>query len=212
MDELELDLSDDESTSNTSSWSWIELGNDDVTSEPSLDEDIEEEINEDEKSETKESEDEEVDLDLDNLFSELDDAKESIDKIESNKSWNNSEEVSLLKQTLSNMEWLLKKLTNEKTDLMYKNAELSTFWSEDTDPKILLLSRNLGKAKEWDDKAKTKTVSLLKDMLYDLTGEDFDQSKINKDIDMLSAVESYNTISNPKLKAQRKQEEEWLAM
>jgi len=45
-------------------------------------------------------------------------------------------------------------------------------------------------------------------MLYDLTGEDFDQSKINKDIDMLSAVESYNTISNPKLKAQRKQEEE----
>lgn len=153
----------------------------------------------------------EEDVDFDKLFAELEDANEAIDKIESNETTDNSSEVSVLKQALNNMEQMIKKLTNEKSDLVYKNAELEAFGWENMDPKILILSRNLSKAKDWDEKSKTKIISTLKDMLYDMTGEDFDTAKINKDIDILAAAESYNSSSDPNLKA-KKTEDDWFAL
>lgn len=157
------------------------------------------------------SEEQDEEVNFDELFSELNDANDAIDKIESNDSSDNTQEISVLKQALNNMEQIVKKLTNEKSDLIYKNAELEAFGWDNTDPKILMLSRNLTKAKDWDERSKTKVVSTLKDMLYELTGEDFDTSKINKDIDILTAAESYNSMSNPKLKA-KNNEDDWFSI
>ena len=69
----------------------------------------------------------EEEVDFDKLFAEIDDANEAIEKIESNDTTDNSSEVSVLKQALNNMEQMIKKLTNEKSDLVYKNAELEAF-------------------------------------------------------------------------------------
>ena len=158
------------------------------------------------------TEEDEEDIDLSKIFAELDDANEIIDKIE--ETTENKEELSSLKESLNNMEQLVKKLSNEKADLIYKNAELEAFGSDNTDPKILLLSRNMLKAKDWDEQSKTKTISLLKDMLYDLTWEDYDNSKINKDIDLLASIESYNTKWDPNLKKSQSLDENdyWISI
>lgn len=172
-------------------------------------EEVKEDVEETTDTETTTEED---DIDLSKIFAELDDASEIIDKIE--ETTENKEELSSLKESLNNMEQLVKKLSNEKADLIYKNAELEAFGSDNTDPKILLLSRNLTKAKGWDEQSKTKTISLLKDMLYDLTWEDYDNSKINKDIDLLSSIESYNTSWNPNLKKSQSLDENdyWISI
>lgn len=172
-------------------------------------EEVKEDVEETTDTETTTEED---DIDLSKIFAELDDANEIIDKIE--ETTENKEELSSLKESLNNMEQLVKKLSNEKADLIYKNAELEAFGSDNTDPKILLLSRNLTKAKGWDEQSKTKTISLLKDMLYDLTWEDYDNSKINKDIDLLSSIESYNTSWNPNLKKSKSLDENdyWISI
>lgn len=172
-------------------------------------EEVKEDVEETTDTETTTEED---DIDLSKIFAELDDANEIIDKIE--ETTENKEELSSLKESLNNMEQLVKKLSNEKADLIYKNAELEAFGSDNTDPKILLLSRNLTKAKGWDEQSKTKTISLLKDMLYDLTWEDYDNSKINKDIDLLSSIESYNTSWNPNLKKSQSLDENdyWISI
>lgn len=154
----------------------------------------------------------EEEFNLDDLFDDIDDAKETIEKIEEKNPWENSVEISQLKQSLNNMEQLVKKLSNEKADLTYKVAEMEAFGSDSTDPKVLLLSRNLAKANDWDERSKTKVISVLKDMLYDLTWEDYEQNKIDKDIDLLSAVESYNSSTNPNMKSTKKQEDDGLAI
>lgn len=191
----------------TSNDSWIELdlnddGVNDVTPEvKETSEDVKEPIQTEEVPSTTEDED----IDLDALFAEIDDANDALDKIEANKGWDNSEDIWVLKDSLSKMEQIVKRLTNEKADLTYRVADLEAFGADWSDPKILLLSRNLTKAKDWDDKAKTKALSILKDMLYDLTWEDYEQSKIDKDVDLLSAVEQYNNTTNPNLKASKKE-------
>lgn len=210
---------DETSIDDVASWADdISLDIDEITEEKP--EEVKAEVNEpteEVKSEEQEVTDEattdagEEEVDFDKLFAEIDDANEAIEKIESNDTTDNSSEVSVLKQALNNMEQMIKKLTNEKSDLVYKNAELEAFWWENMDPKILILSRNLSKAKDWDEKSKTKIISTLKDMLYDMTGEDFDTAKINKDIDILTAAESYNSSSDPQLKA-KKQEDDWFAL
>ena len=170
-----------------------------------------EEVTETTDTETDSNEDEE-DIDLSKIFAELDDANDIVDKIE--ETTENKEELSSLKDSLNNMTQLVKKLSNEKADLIYKNAELEAFGSDNTDPKILLLSRNMSKAKDWDEQSKTKTISLLKDMLYDLTWEDVDNSRINKDIDLLSSIESYNTKWDPNLKKSKSEDENdyWISI
>ena len=170
-----------------------------------------EEVTETTDTETDSKEDEE-DIDLSKIFAELDDANDIVDKIE--ETTENKEELSSLKDSLNNMTQLVKKLSNEKADLIYKNAELEAFGSDNTDPKILLLSRNMSKAKDWDEQSKTKTISLLKDMLYDLTWEDVDNSRINKDIDLLSSIESYNTKWDPNFKKSKSSNEDdyWISI
>ena len=197
-----LDMDTDDTSSN-SSWIDLDLWEDVKESNEETNKDSTSENEESKAEDTKDTdawETDEEDIDLDAMFAEIDDANDAIEKIESNKWWDNSNEIWVLKDSLSKMEQMVKKLTNDKADLIYRNAELEAFGWDWTDPKILLLSRNLAKANDWDDKAKTKTISLLKDMLYNLTWEDYEQEKINKDADMLSAVEQYNSVSNPNLK------------
>jgi len=215
--DLILDMWDDEQSSTTPSID-IDFWDESKDSKESNKEESKEEVKADEqnvqdKTTDLDSKEDEDDFDLDSIFADvdenLDDADKAIDALEKSSSGENKEEISSLRETINNLQQLVKKLSNDKADLMYKNAEISTFWSDDTDPNILMLSRNIGKAKEWDDKSKTKSISILKNMLYDLTGEDVDNNKVNKDIDMLSAMEQYNTSSNPNLKTNKKDDNEW---
>jgi len=57
----------------------------------------------------------------------------------------------------------------------------------------------MSKAKEGDDASKDKATKLLKDMLFDLTGEDFDTGKIKTDLDLLTQAELYNNATNPNI-------------
>ena len=215
-EDIILDLGEENNEDTSNPWD-VELDIEDNSTEETdtleneEEETTEEETEEETQTETTE-ETSEDDIDLSALFDELDDANEALDKIE--KTAENTEDISVLKQSLNNMEQQIKKLSNEKADLIYKNAELEAFGSDSTDPKILLLSRNLTKANDGDEKSKTKVISLLKDMLYDLTWEDIDNNKINKDIDLLSAVESYNSTSNPNLKKPKDSSEDdfWISI
>lgn len=211
-DDILFDEWTDEETTSTSDISLDSEDVDTTTEESNVDKTSETEDEVNQIDETKSEEEDDEDIDLDALFAELEDASKTVDKIEENKGGDNTTEVSELKQTLNNMEQLIKKLSNDKADLIYKNAELEAFGSDWTDPQILLLSRNLTKSKDGDDKAKTKSISILKDMLYDLTWEDYDQSRIDKDIDLLTATENYNSVSNPNLKSWKKQEDDWLSI
>ena len=65
---------------------------------------------------------------------------------------------------------------------------------------MLIISRNLEKAKSGDDRAKSKVETILKEMLSELTGEDYDSKKVNKQADILAAAESYNNNSSPNIK------------
>ena len=58
---------------------------------------------------------------------------------------------------------------NEKGDLSYRVAELEAFGGDIQDPRVLIVSKNLEKAKSGDEKAKTRAVDTLKNMLDDLT-------------------------------------------
>ena len=51
-------------------------------------------------------------------------------------------------------------------------------------------------------------------MLYDLTWEDIDNNKINKDIDLLSSIESYNANWDPNLSKSKKETEDdcWISI
>ena len=73
---------------------------------------------------------------------------------------------------------------------------------------MLIISRNLEKAKSGDDRAKSKVETILKEMLSDLTGEDYDSKKVEKQSDILSAAESYNNNSNPNIKKREESDDE----
>lgn len=122
------------------------------------------------------------------------------------------EENSRLAEGLKRMEDQIRKLSSDKSDLMFKNAELEAFGWESTDPNMLIISRNLDKAKSGDDRSKTKVTTILKEMLSDLTGEDYDGKKVSKEADMLSAVESYNSNANPNLKSKEESEDNFMTM
>ena len=214
---IDLDLSSDETTEieNTDTDSDTDPAKEDIVDEllAEVEKDTDttppaDEVVPDEKDEpaTEETPD---DI-LNNLLEDMSKSKEEAAKLDKN--WADSAQVGALNDSLKKMEDQLKKLTNEKTDLTIRNAELETFWSDSTDPKILILSKHLEKAKAGDDRSKEKVSTLMKEMLYELTGEDFDQNRINSTIDTLSASEAYNTKTNPNLNIQDKEEELWISI
>jgi hypothetical protein len=69
---------------------------------------------------------------------------------------------------------------------------------------MMILYKNFGKAKDWDDKSRTRVINTLKDMIYEITWEDFDEKEVNKDVDILTASEMYNNEINPNLKQEDK--------
>jgi hypothetical protein len=157
--------------------------------------------------EAPEAEDEE-EIDLDGIFDELDEANKQLDEISKTSEWGeNNVQVSILRDSLNKMEAELKKVNSEKLDLKFRNAELEAFWVDNLDPKLLSLSRVMGKAKDGDDQSKDKATKLLKDMLFELTWEDFDSSRISTDVDLLTQAELYNNATNPNLSAKEDEDE-----
>lgn len=117
-----------------------------------------------------------------------------------------------MREMLTKMEDQLRKMSNEKFDLTVKNAELEAFGWNFTDPKLLIVNKNLEKARANDEKAKDKVVSVLKWYLEELTWEDYEKSKVNKWADILAAAESYNNSTSPQLSAKKWEEENILVM
>lgn len=180
-----------------------------------------------EKSETpadeKEEEDEELDLGqlLDQLSDNEDSLKKSDDALANieKDGTASKEDVATLKEELARMaesnkaiEAQLRKTMGEKSDLIFKNAELEAFGGDSTNPQMLMLSRNMEKATNGDDRAKSKCVTILKDMLGNLTGEDYDSKSTEKKADILSAAESYNNAANPNIKSKKDADDNTLVM
>lgn len=154
------------------------------------------------------------DIDFDNIFSglqdEIDESNKALDKLAESSDPQVSSEVSVLKDSISRMEWQIKKLNNEKIDLQFRNAELEAFWVDGLQPREMALIRALSKSKD-DDAAKDKAIKQLKDYLFDLTWEDIDATRTSTDIDLLTQAELYNNAINPNLKAST-QEDEGIAL
>lgn len=176
------------------------------------------------KEESKAEEDAE-DLDLSDLFADLDDTKTAIDdskKILDDAAASGSmspEQVkelqasnAILRDINDKNEKTIKRLLNDSVDISYKNAELEAFGWVWTNPNVLILSKNLEKAQAGDDKSKSKVISVLKSLYEEFTGEDLEKTKVSQQTDLLSAVDSYNSSSNPNIKTKSSNTIEWLSM
>jgi hypothetical protein len=176
------------------------------------------------KEESKAEENAE-DLDLSDLFADLDDTKSAIDdswKILDDAAASGSMSPEQIKELQAQV-WILrdindknektiKRLLNDSVDISYKNAELEAFGWVWTNPNILILSKNLEKAQAGDDKSKSKVISVLKSLYEEFTGEDLEKTKVSQQTDLLSAVDSYNSSSNPNIKSKTSNTIEWLSM
>ena len=176
------------------------------------------------KEESKAEEDAE-DLDLSDLFADLDDTKAAIDdskKILDDAAASGSispEQVkelqasnAILRDINDKNEKTIKRLLNDSVEISYKNAELEAFGWVWTNPNVLILSKNLEKAQAGDDKSKSKVISVLKSLYEEFTGEDLEKTKVSQQTDLLSAVDSYNSSSNPNIKTKSSNSVEWLSM
>lgn len=183
-----------------------------------------EEPKEEPKQEDKTDDDSE-DLDLSDLFADLDDTKNAID--DSKKILDDATaagtitpeqvkelqtQIAILRDINDKNEKTIKKLLNDSVDMTYKNAELEAFGWVWTDPNVLILSKNIEKAKSGDDKSKSKVVSILKTLFEEFTGENLEKAQVDKQVDLLTAVDSYNTNANPNIKQKSSNTIEWLSI
>ncbi len=168
----------------------------------------------------------EDDLDLSDLFADLEDASASNE--ESQKILDDAAaaggtispdqikeleaQLSIQKDINTKLSGQVKKLMNDSVDMSYKNAELEAFGGVSTNPNVLILSKNLEKAQAGDDKSKSKVLSVLKSLYEEFTGEDLEKTKVWQQTDLLAAVDSYNSSSNPNIKWKSSDTIEWLSM
>lgn len=176
------------------------------------------------KEESKAEEDAE-DLDLSDLFADLDDTKSAIDDskkiidditasgtISPDQAKELQAQNAILRDINDKNEKTIKRLLNDSVDISYKNAELEAFGWVWTNPNVLILSKNLEKAQAGDDKSKSKVISVLKSLYEEFTGEDLEKTKVSQQTDLLAAVDSYNSSSNPNIKTKSSNTIEWLSM
>lgn len=147
-------------------------------------------------------------IDLAEIFKDLEDVAEKqeevIDKIDNGQELS-SQDIKTLKQT---NDFLIKKIDqmqNEKIELLYRNAELETFGNESSTPELIVLSKHI-KQMETNPKSREKVLSTIKKMYEDISGDDIEQDKVDKKVDILSAAEQYNSRSNPELKPEEEDE------
>lgn len=172
------------------------------------------------------TEDDSDDLDLSDLFADLEDASDANDEskkiLDNVAAWGGTitpeqvkeleAQIAIQKDINTKLTGQVKKLMNDSVDMSYKNAELEAFGWVSTNPNVLILSKNLEKAQAWDDKSKSKVISVLKSLYEEFTGEDLEKTKVSQQTDLLSAVDSYNSSSNPNIKTKSSNTVEWLSM
>lgn len=177
------------------------------------------------KEEAK-TEDDSDDLDLSDLFADLEDASDANDEskkiLDDVSAWNGTitpeqvkeleAQIAIQKDINTKLSGQVKKLMNDSVDMSYKNAELEAFGWVSTNPNVLILSKNLEKAQAGDDKSKSKVISVLKSLYEEFTGEDLESTKVSQQTDLLSAVDSYNSSANPNIKSKTSNTIEWLSM
>jgi hypothetical protein len=199
-----------------------------VEAEPKT-EDTPKEEPSDKKEDTPKEEakvEEEDDLDLSDLFADLEDASDANDEskkiLDNVAAWGGTitpeqvkeleAQIAIQKDINTKLTGQVKKLMNDSVDMSYKNAELEAFGWVSTNPNVLILSKNLEKAQAWDDKSKSKVISVLKSLYEEFTGEDLEKTKVSQQTDLLAAVDSYNSSSNPNIKSKSSNTIEWLSM
>lgn len=147
-------------------------------------------------------------IDLAEIFKDLEDAAEKqeevIDKIDNGEELS-SQDIKTLKQTNDFLIRKIEQMQNEKMELLYRNAELETFGNEGSTPELIVLSKHI-KQMETNPKSKEKVLSTIKKMYEDISGDDIEQDKVDKKVDILSAAEQYNSHSNPELKDDKEEE------
>ena len=176
-------------------------------------EDWKTEVKEDttDKKETEDSSDqwEEDTLDLAELFKDVESMeeanKETSDIIDR---WEfTPEDIKTLKENnemlteeVKSLKRRVEGLINDKTELTYANAEMKAFGGDSTNPQLIIINRNFTKALEGNEMAKGKTIDILRDMYEQLTGSSIDKEIVDKNADVFSQVEQYNSTANPNLK------------
>ena len=165
------------------------------------------------------------DLDLSDLFADLEDASNATEEskkilddvaasgtITPDQAKELQTQNTVLQEINAKNSALIKKMMNDSVDMSYRNAELEAFGWVSTDPNVLILSKNIEKARSGDDKSKSKIITILKNLYEDFTGEDLEKTKVSNQVDLLSAAEKYNSHSNPNIKSKSESTIEWLSM
>lgn len=221
--DVDLDFGSEEETDETKK---------DPKEEEKVEDVLDEESNKDETDPKKESEEpwkedskkEDDSLDeIEKLLDEVDDSddsqkksEEAIDNIEKKlEEWDKDveilkEENSNLKDSNDRLKTALKNINWEKADLAFKNAELEAFGWNFTDPSLLIVTKHYESAINWDEKAKTKTIKVIKDMYDILTWSDLEKEKADDKLDKISAIENYNNSSNPNFADKSNEDDYWI--
>lgn len=201
--------------------------NKDLSSEedtPKVDEPTEEENKEDkEESSSEESwadlqgDVDELDEILASLEDNADDIQNAADDLKT--SWGWEAEVDKLLMEIKKKEDIVKDLTDsvaslqtkvkslnlDKSDLVYKNAELEAFgWVND--PQLMIVVRNYEKAKGWDKSAQNKIKSIMSDIWSGIYWSDIEKDKIDSSVDELTEIDSYISKRNPNISEKKKEQ------
>lgn len=170
----------------------------------------EDESKEDIKSPTDEAIDEFADLSK--ILSDKDDKiNDAIKKLEQSPAANTPEVEKLLSmikekdQVITNMQKQMINIITEKTDLKFKNAELEAFgWIHD--PQLLVIVKNLEKAKSWDKPSQEKIKNMISDIYSNLFWGDIGKEHADKVIGDIAEISTYNSKRNPNIDSNKKQE------
>lgn len=107
-----------------------------------------------------------------------------------------------LRDSVTSLQAKVKTLNLDKSDLVFKNAELEAFGGVQ-DPQLMIVVRNYEKAKAWDEWAKWKIKSIISDIWSGIYGTDIEKEAIDSDIDAITEVDSYISKRNPNVKSEK---------
>jgi len=176
----------------------------------------EQKSSEDESKTDLEDEVDELDQILASLEDNADDIQTAVDEVKSSWGWEvevekllsenkkKDELVKELSESVAALQTKIKSLNLDKSDLVYKNAELEAFgWVQD--PQLMIVVRNYEKAKAWDKASQWKIKSILSDIWSGIYWSDIEKDKIDSDVDAITDIDSYISKRNPNIEGKKKE-------
>lgn len=187
------------------------------TTEEEEKEDKEEWTSTDESWTELQDEVDELDEILASLEDNADDIQNAADDLKSSNGWEAEVEkllmeikkkddiVKELTDSVTSLQTKIKALNLDKSDLVYKNAELEAFgWVND--PQLMIVVRNYEKAKGWDKWAQNKIKSIISDIWSWIYWSDIEKEAIDSSVDELTEIDSYISKRNPNISEKKKEQ------